>query len=190
MSTQKDFDMEKIAQAIANCLGLPYFDLKSISQANILTDIFDPNFIQLHRVLPFCTDQKQLYLAISELSHSDIINEIKFYTDLSIHPVVTEANKLLHLIDNYLYNQRNQQLQDLHEFSEIGLTDDQRLISFLHNIICDAIQKKASDIHFEPYKTTYRIRTRIDGILHKTLQIPNSLANRITARLIKSNGET
>jgi len=183
LSTQKDFDMKKIAQAIANYLGLPYFDLKSDPPINIPTDILDPNFIQQNRVLPFYTDQMKLHLAISEISHSDIISEIKFYTDLSIHPVVTEANKLSQLVDNYLYNQRIQELKDFHTSSQIGITDDKRLINFLQNIICDAIHKNASDIHFEPYKNIYRIRTRIDGILHKTLQIPNSLANRITARL-------
>jgi type IV pilus assembly protein PilB len=62
-------------------------------------------------------------------------------------------------------------------------TDDAPIISLVQKILLDAIHKGASDIHFEPYETSYRIRMRIDGILYQIATPPLALANRIAARI-------
>jgi len=61
--------------------------------------------------------------------------------------------------------------------------DDDQIIHDVQRILLDAIQKKASDVHFEPYKKTFRIRIRVDGILHETAELSPDTAQRITARL-------
>lgn len=183
LATCIDFDTQKIAQIIAAYLGLEYFDLQTLSAENIITHILDNNFIQQHRVLPLYIEKMQLYLAISEPKHLDLMSEIKFYTDLTIIPVITDIHKLAQLIDDYLHLQRHHEIEHFNQPLIDNAIDDERLIQLLQDILCDAAQKGASDIHFEPYKTVYRIRVRIDGILHKILQIPTNLANRITARL-------
>ena len=63
------------------------------------------------------------------------------------------------------------------------MEDDERIMRVVQEILLDAVKKGASDIHLEPYKTSYRIRQRIDGILHKVAQLPPDLAVRMTARL-------
>ena len=61
--------------------------------------------------------------------------------------------------------------------------DDAPIVRFVHKIILDSITQGASDIHFEPYEKTYRIRYRIDGMLYEVAGPPTRLANRIAARL-------
>ena len=62
-------------------------------------------------------------------------------------------------------------------------SDDQPIISFINKVLQDAIRKGASDLHFEPYEKSYRIRFRIDGILHAVASPPVALSNRLSARL-------
>jgi type IV pilus assembly protein PilB len=63
------------------------------------------------------------------------------------------------------------------------LKDDAPLIRFVYKIILDAVDKKASDIHFEPYEKIIRIRIRLDGILHELSNLNLNLAQRICARI-------
>lgn len=57
------------------------------------------------------------------------------------------------------------------------------IIEYLNFVLLDAITQKASDIHFEPYESSYRIRFRIDGILYKAYVVPEKYRNTIAARL-------
>src|SRR5690606_2683033 len=64
-----------------------------------------------------------------------------------------------------------------------GKADDTPIVKFVNKVLIDAIKRGASDIHFEPYETDYRVRLRIDGILKQTAKMPVKLNSRITARL-------
>src|SRR5690606_5998412 len=61
--------------------------------------------------------------------------------------------------------------------------DDAPVVKFVNKVLIDAIKRGASDIHFEPYETDYRVRLRVDGILKQTAKMPVKLNSRITARL-------
>src|SRR3546814_17401133 len=61
--------------------------------------------------------------------------------------------------------------------------DDTPVVKFVNKVLIDAIRRGASDIHFEPYETDYRVRLRIDGLLKQTARMPVKLNQRITARL-------
>lgn len=174
-------DAKVMAQVLADYLGLVWFDLSEISLDSLAKDLMDEQFIRHHRVLPLFVRDNQLYLAITEPGHLEIIGEIKFYTDLNIYPVVVEFDKLSRLIETYLSQQ--QYLTFSQHSSNSSPDNDRQIVGFVQQILFDAIQKEASDIHFEPYKTSYRIRLRVDGILHKVTQLSIDLANRITARL-------
>src|SRR3546814_1565441 len=64
-----------------------------------------------------------------------------------------------------------------------GKQDDTPIVKFVNKVLIDAIKRGASDIHFEPYETDYRVRLRIDGILKQSAKMPVKLNQRISARL-------
>ena len=61
--------------------------------------------------------------------------------------------------------------------------DDQPIVIYINKLLMDAIRKGASDLHFEPYEKTYRVRFRVDGILHEMGSPPSYLSSRLAARL-------
>ena len=63
------------------------------------------------------------------------------------------------------------------------MMQEDQLVESLDKLLLSALDKRASDIHFEPYQKYYRIRMRIDGVLQNRLMPPLSLAKQITARL-------
>src|SRR3546814_6528748 len=65
-----------------------------------------------------------------------------------------------------------------------GKQDDTPIVKFVNKVLIDAIKRGASDIHFEPYETDYRVRLRIDGILKQSAKMPVKLNQRISARQI------
>src|SRR5690606_13958182 len=61
--------------------------------------------------------------------------------------------------------------------------DDTPVVKFVNKVLVDSIRRGASDIHFEPYETEYRVRLRIDGILKQVAKVPVKMSPRIAARL-------
>ncbi|MCK4607949.1 MAG: Flp pilus assembly complex ATPase component TadA [Gammaproteobacteria bacterium] len=161
-----------IAEQSALYFGLKYADLTDYdidTQANLL----DKKLIEKYHVLPLKKNQGELELAISDPAQNSFLNEIKFHTNLSIKLYLADHDKLTNLIDNILY---------AHRYDAFN-SEDAHIIQFIDKILTEAISKAASDIHFEPYKDSYRIRFRIDGMLHIITEPDLNLAKRITARL-------
>ena len=74
-------------------------------------------------------------------------------------------------------------MQSLTETLIIEQTSQEPLINFINMALCSALKKKASDIHFEPYQSSYRVRVRIDGQLQELIHAPTQIAKRLSSRL-------
>jgi type IV pilus assembly protein PilB len=175
---QQKLSSKIIATALAKYLKLEFFDLTQFNPTIAATELIDETFIRQHRVLPLFIKDQEMYLAISEPTYLDCMGEVKFHTDLSVRPVVVEWDKLTRLINSTL-SESQYRLASQFSLAE----NDDRIISWVEKMLHDAIQKSASDIHIEPYKTAYRIRFRLDGILHKITQLPLDIGQRVVARL-------
>ncbi len=175
---QQTLHSKIIAAELATYLKLPFFDLTQFNPTIAATALIDETFIRQHRVLPLFIKDQKIYLAISEPAHLEAIGEIKFHTDSHIQPIIVEWDKLTRLINNVL---SESQYRSASQFS-LAENED-HIVSWVEKMLQDAIHKSASDIHIEPYKTAYRIRFRLDGILHKITQLPLSLGQRVVARL-------
>lgn len=165
-----------IAEQLAGHLGFNYYDLSLRAKSDTIEDALDAAFIRQHGVLPLAIHNQQLQLAITDPSHVELLSEAKFHTDLSILPVVVEWDKLNHLLADYLSRQNYQPL------SAVTSDNNQQIIQLVEQLLDDAVRKGASDIHLEPSKTTYRIRFRVDGLLHKIGQLSLDVAQRVVAR--------
>jgi len=188
-----------IAESISKHLCLPLFDLNSINLDMLSTSIISDKLIIKHKVLPLFYRRSQLYLAIDDPSREEALKEIKFHTGLYLNPLIVETDKLLELINklnhqkekdvltSYLKEAQDLKKQEIiiNENKDIDFStipkEDHPVIKFINTILIDAIKKKVSDIHFEPFEQTYRIRYRQDGLLSEIANQPINLSNRITS---------
>lgn len=162
-----------IAVQISSYFELPLLDFSNLSPNNLPLALVTRELIEKYQVLPTAYDQQCLHLALSDPSQLHIANEIKFHTNLEVKLIVAEFDKLTQLINEILHQQKYEAID----------TIDPKIIELVDQVLMDAVTKNASDIHFEPYQESYRIRFRIDGLLYPILTPDWSLANRIAARL-------
>ncbi len=192
---------KKIAAVAANNFGLPFFDIDNHDR-KVLPDIVSESLIRKHNALPLFKRGQQLFIAVSDPSQLSSIQEIQFHTGLQTNCIVVEADKLQKLMAVSLSNKENSVLDDLLgdvDLSELEISipdanaksgdveiegiDEAPIVRFVNKTLLDAINREASDIHFEPYESNYRIRFRLDGILSEITNPPSSIARRITSRL-------
>jgi type IV pilus assembly protein PilB len=168
---------KKIAEHTAKYFGLPQVTLENYN-INDAACLIDKALIEKYNILPLMKKGNQLHIAVTDPTQTQMLNELKFYTNCNIRPLIADYDKLNNLINNILYAHR---YDDFH-------SEDAHIIKLVDQILHEAIEKKASDVHFEPYENNYRIRFRIDGILYEITNPDFTLANRLTARLkIMSN---
>ncbi|WP_296063348.1 type IV-A pilus assembly ATPase PilB [uncultured Amphritea sp.] len=189
----------RAAAAAADEFGMPLFDLDVIDPEALPQGLVDEKLITKHHALPLIKRENRLYVAISDPTNIQALDEFKFHTGTTTEGVIVEEDKLSHLIDTFLDEQNsalegledadldNLEIDDgVHEQQEDTSEDaanDAPIVRFVNKILLDAIKTGASDIHFEPYEKSYRIRCRIDGILQEVAKPPANLASRLCARL-------
>ena len=186
--------------AAANSIefGVPLVDVTSLDQAQSAVKLVNEDLIRKHKVLPLFKRGSRLYLGVSDPTDTAAMDAIKFQTNLVVEPLLVEEHQLVRTIDRWLEVQDNlgdggdEGLENLEssggepDANDSGVdakTDDTPVVKFVNKILVDAIRRGASDIHFEPYETEYRVRMRIDGLLKIAAKAPTSLQPRIAARL-------
>jgi type IV pilus assembly protein PilB len=190
---------KELARYCAKWFHLPEIDLNTLDLSNIPIDSVSEELVKKHYLLPLSQRNKILYLGTADPTNFDAFEDFEFNTGLQTEPVIVDYATLENAIET-LYNKS----ADLHlseeEFQQLGdiqvqgseqsvnnaatdEKDDAPIIVYINKILMDAIRKGASDLHFEPYEKTYRIRFRIDGILHEIAAPPHMLSSRISARI-------
>ncbi|OGT53106.1 MAG: hypothetical protein A3E84_02455 [Gammaproteobacteria bacterium RIFCSPHIGHO2_12_FULL_42_13] len=184
---------EAIFQSCAKSFSLPTIDTYPNKLANDPIAL-NPQLIRHHHAYPLQLVGSDLYLAIADPSNHAALETISFHTGWNIKPVLIPEDKLNSLIDEYCNKnsihqqfQLTLQRQDISE-DEMAVHDntvnyDEPIIKLVNSVIQHAIQLSASDIHIEPYATSYRIRHRQDGMLCNTAEIQHHLACRVITRL-------
>ncbi|MFT5119002.1 MAG: type IV pilus assembly protein PilB [Psychrobacter glaciei] len=187
----------QLAQMLSQAFGDPLFDLDAISLDVIPKDLVDEKIVRKFNALPLFKRGQRLFVALSDPTRIDAIDAIAFNSRLSIETVVVEEDKLKKRIEN-LYADTMQSFDsfsssDLHvdfddgeEEGETELSDsvdEAPVVKFVNKMLVDAIRMGASDLHFEPYEKTFRVRFRVDGVMQKMANPPVQLASKIAARL-------
>ena len=191
-----------IAISASNEFGVPLLDLDSIALDMDAVRAVSDKLLQKHRVLPLMKRGKRLFLAVADPTNLHALDEIRFQTSMSIEFVVVEDDKLQTAVTKAIdqadaampsFTDDDLDLENLEvtggdddpSADALGRDDveDAPIVRFVNKILLDAIKKGASDIHFEPYEKSFRIRTRIDGVLKEVALPPVQLAVKIVARL-------
>ena len=190
---------QDIAFAASQEFGVPLFDISTMSMEAIPTGLVKEDLIREHNALPLFQRGTRLYVAVSDPTNLQAMDVFQFNTSFNTFPVLVEEQLLASTIERSL---NNEQETDFDDFGDADLddidvgqddidkkdegasgADETPIVRFVNGVLTSAIKSGASDIHFEPYEKKYRVRTRIDGILHEIKSAPINLAGRIAARL-------
>ena len=199
LATKGDVPEPRLVEAAAEEFGLPIMDLAAFDDEVIPRDHLNEKLVQKHHALPLMQRGNRLFIAISDPTNLVATDEFKFATGMPVEAVLVEPKKLDKAIDNAL-NAASQLMEDLgdddldslnvesdpdgdHGTEQNDAVDDAPVVRFVNKLLMDAINRKASDIHLEPFEKDFRVRFRIDGVLHEVARPPNSLAPRILARV-------
>ncbi|HKE94991.1 MAG TPA: type IV-A pilus assembly ATPase PilB [Povalibacter sp.] len=195
-------DARDIAIAASQEFGVPLLDLSAIQPDLDTVKLVSDKLLAKHRVLPLVKRGKRLFVAVSDPTNLHALDEIKFQTGLSVEAVVVEEDKLqsiagktIEQVDTQMPALADEDL-DLENLDITGGDDeldkdavgrddveDAPIVRFVNKVLLDAIKKGASDIHFEPYEKTYRIRLRLDGYLKELASPPVQLSGKLAARI-------
>ncbi len=195
-------EAKAIATAASSDFGIPIFDLDSLDIEASATKLVGEKLIRKHHSLPLYKRGQRLFVAVSDPTNYQGLDEIKFNVGLSTEAILVEEDKLTVWIEKALEQEEeptglddfgDDDLEDLdlisdeeegaEETANEADVDDAPVVRYVNKILLDAINKGASDLHFEPYEKRYRIRFRIDGVLKEVAAAPISMARKIAARI-------
>lgn len=187
----------QVAIAVGEEFGDPILDLAAFDKDSLVKELVDPKLIDKHHVLPLFRRGSRLYVAASDPTNLSALEEIRFNTGLNVETIIVEEQKLAQWIeglenenDESAFDDLDDGLDDLdisggeekQEETQSG-SDDAPIVRFVNKILLDAIKGGASDLHFEPYEKSYRIRFRQDGILQSVSAPPINIASKLAARI-------
>ncbi len=187
-----------IARLASRSFNLPLFDIDALDIDKATVQLVDEKLLRRHHALPLYKRGRRLFIGISDPTNQRVLEDIKFQTRLDIEPVIISETQWVKAIEGAIDTQSSvmvdQDIGDL-DFSaendasraETTLTqsdaDDAPVVRFINQVILQAINRGASDIHFEPYEKIYRVRFRQDGMLDEIYKPPVTMAPRLAARL-------
>ncbi|GAB2625219.1 type IV-A pilus assembly ATPase PilB [Novilysobacter erysipheiresistens] len=181
--------------------GVPLFDAAAMDPAQSAVKLVKEELLRKHVVLPLFKRGNRLFVGIADPTDTQALDEIKFQTNLAIEAILVDEESIKRHLDRWLETADtlgdavggdDEGLENLEVgkdddvSSDSGVdakTDDTPVVKFINKVLVDAIRRGASDIHFEPYETEYRVRLRIDGLLKQVAKVPVKLQQRISARL-------
>lgn len=187
-----------VAKVVAEEFGDPVLDLAAFSAASLPKDVVNIQLVLKHRALPLFKRGNRLFVGVSDPTNIHGIEEIRFNTGLNIFTVIVEDDKLTRMLEaaeNEEGSAAFEGLDDGLEDLEVGAvedradqdvgdaTDDAPIVRFINKLLLDGIKNGVSDLHFEPYEKTYRVRFRQDGVLKEVAKPPIGSAAKIAARL-------
>lgn len=192
----------EIAEAASDEFGTPLFDLNTFNKEVIPQNLVDLKLVQQHHTLPLLRRGNRLFIAVSDPTNLRALDEIKFHTGINTDAILVDEDLLAEAIHKFVDDNDNA-MGGLDELDDAGLddldieavdenadnddkpseADETPIVRFVNKVLIDAIKTGASDIHFEPYEKSYRVRFRTDGILHEVARPPMALAGRLSSRL-------
>ena len=195
---EKLITAEKLAHAAAGISQAISMDIEQFDISYVPEDLRNEKLVRKTDMLPLGKRGRTMFLAVVDPTNIQTIEDFEFNTGLNAEVVVVEYDKLHKLIDKLFDSSLGGDFTESDwDLGSLGIVqeeeedgpgvqvdkDDQPIIAFINKMLLDAIRKGASDLHFEPYEKTYRIRFRIDGILNEVASPPVALSTRLSARL-------
>ena len=187
-----------LAHTLATALALPLLDLSAIDVLKLPKNIIEPKLASQYQIVVLGKRGNRVFIGGADPTDQEAAERIKFATQLSPEWVIVEHDKLSKILEtaNASTNEAMEQLSS-GDF-EFDVTDDVTtkpdeevatevedapVVRFLQKMLIDAINLRASDLHFEPYEYHYRVRFRVDGELREITQPPLAIKEKLSARI-------
>ncbi|WP_338473906.1 type IV-A pilus assembly ATPase PilB [Pseudomonas sp. MS646] len=189
----------QVAEIASEHFGVALLDLNSLDKENQPAGLVSEKLVRQHHALPLWRRGNKLFVGISDPTNHQAINDIQFSTGLTTEAILVEDDKLSDAIEKF-FESSSTGLEGMGDVDLDGLdiesdddrkqdtlagqdADDAPVVRFVNKMLLDAIKGGSSDLHFEPYEKSYRVRVRTDGMLREVAKPPTQLAGRIAARL-------
>ncbi len=191
-------DARALAAFSAETFGYPLLDLGTVNPVLLPEKVIDIKLMQNQRVLALGTRGNKVFVALSDPTNLHALDQIKFQTELAVETVIVDHDSLLKLIEKRSQSAQQEMNELIGDDLEIDFVDDEAstaadtggtdiddapVVRFLQKMLIDAINLGASDLHFEPFEKFYRIRLRVDGILHDVAQPPLAIKEKLASRI-------
>lgn len=175
----------EVADLIAQTFGFTRLDDFELESTQPLPGL-PPVLMQDPRFLPVARSGNQLTVAMADPTDDAVINLVRFQSGLSINPVVADCQQLSAAIVRLkalVASRSNVEPTNPSATAQETSVDDAPAVKFLQRILSEAVEHDASDIHFEPFESSYRIRFRIDGLLQEAEIPPAEIRDMLASRL-------
>ncbi|RMX07367.1 type IV-A pilus assembly ATPase PilB [Allofranklinella schreckenbergeri] len=189
----------QVAKTISDVFAVPYIDLDAIEPLRLPSQLLDLKLCRTYKVIVLGKKQGRLIIASSDPSNRDIAEKIKFATQSSVEWIVADLKKITSLLETIVKANSldSSDTSNDFEFGDLGEisseeeedenasadADDAPVVRFFQKMIVDAVRMGASDLHFEPYEFSYRVRFRIDGELREVSSPPIGIKEKIASRI-------
>ena len=187
-----------LAHALSKALALPLVDLTAVDMERLPKGLVDVKLTTQYRLVLLGRRGNRLFIGGADPTDQEAAERIKFATQLSPEWVIVEYDKLANLMETQGASATETLEALTAEDFEFDVTDDAGapesaevvaevedapVVRFLQKMLIDAINLRASDLHFEPYEYNYRVRFRVDGELREITQPPIAIKEKLASRI-------
>ena len=195
---QKALKEEAILQVLADQFGMEVMDLQDIDVATEVRDLIDVDMARRYRVIPLYRSENTLTVALSDPLNFDVLDSLRHVLKLNVEAVISTRAQIKVALDHYYTDESDmdtmlEQITDgTVDVAMAGTEDrmqdnpddsDAPIIKLVSLVILEAYRNRASDIHLEPLEKRFRVRYRIDGVLHEVDSPPKRLQSAIISRV-------
>ncbi|MDB5947927.1 MAG: type secretion system protein, partial [Ramlibacter sp.] len=189
-----------LAHTMSTAFGAPLLDLEAIDLQRLPKNLLDTKICQDYRVVVLSKRNNRLIVATADPSDSQAAEKIKFATQMGVDWIIAEYDKLSKMVEAHATTTSEAMdsiIGDDFEFDDASMesavveegegapseVEDAPVVKFLHKMLLDAFTMRASDLHFEPYESTYRVRFRVDGELREIASPPVAIKDKLASRI-------
>ncbi len=188
-----------LAHTMSVTFGAPVLDMDAVDVQRLPKNLLDVKLCQELRVVVLSKRNNRLIVATADPADQQSAEKIKFATQMPVDWIIAEYDKLTRLVEAAAVS-ATETMDNLvgaeFEFDEAAMdgtteeddkgaseVEDAPVVKFLHKMLLDAFSMRASDLHFEPYESNYRVRFRVDGELREIASPPIAIKDKLASRI-------
>ena len=188
-----------LAHTLSTALALPLLDLASVDVQRLPRSVIDAKLAVQYQVVVLGKRGSRLFIGGADPTDQEAVERIKFATQLSPEWVIVEHDKLAKILEasgasasetlesmasgDFEFDVTDDVTSPQENNEQASDVEDAPVVRFLQKMLIDAINARASDLHFEPYEYHYRVRFRIDGELREITQPPIAIKDKLSSRI-------
>lgn len=193
-----------IAKLLSRQYGVPYVDISEIEIDQSAADALSTDLCKKYNVVPFARQGKTLKVAITDPSNAYALEELRFVSGFNMEPYVTVESMMNEFIKQRQEKDEESKADIFKEIGDFDMDDleietvaeqdialeqlrkdieDTPIVKLVNHIMNEAVKRRASDIHIEPYEKEFRVRLRVDGVLQELMNPPKSIKDAVISRI-------